>query len=64
MDFVQLPTTLLAQVDAAVGGKVAVDLPEGKNLLGAFHQPRAVIMDTQALRSLPARQMSSGLAEV
>ena len=64
VDFVQLPTTLLAQVDAAVGGKVAVDLPEGKNLLGAFHQPRAVIMDTQALRSLPARQMSSGLAEV
>ena len=64
VDFVQLPTTLLAQVDAAVGGKVAVDLPEGKNLLGAFHQPRAVIMDTLTLRSLPQRQMSSGLAEV
>ena len=64
VDFVQLPTTLLAQVDAAVGGKVAVDLPEGKNLVGAFHQPRAVIMDTLTLRSLPQRQMSSGLAEV
>lgn len=61
--FFQLPTTLLAQVDAAVGGKVAVDLPEGKNLVGAFHQPRGVIIDTLTLNSLPARQLGSGLAE-
>jgi 3-dehydroquinate synthase len=64
ISFVQLPTTLLAQVDASVGGKVAVDLPEGKNLVGSFHQPQAVLIDTDTLRTLPARQLRSGLAEV
>ena len=62
--FVQLPTTLLAQVDASVGGKVAVDLPEGKNLIGAFHQPDAVFIDTVPLNTLPDRQLRSGMAEV
>jgi 3-dehydroquinate synthase len=62
--FVQLPTTLLAQVDAAVGGKTAINLPEGKNLVGAFHQPIAVLADTAALASLPPRELRSGLGEV
>lgn len=61
---VQLPTTLLAQVDAAIGGKTAVDLPEGKNLIGAFHQPLAVVADVDTLASLPVRQLRSGLGEV
>lgn len=64
VDFVQMPTTLLAQVDSSVGGKTAVNLAQGKNLVGAFHQPRAVFIDTQFLTSLPARQLSAGLAEV
>ncbi|HTW75543.1 MAG TPA: 3-dehydroquinate synthase [Steroidobacteraceae bacterium] len=64
IDFVQVPTTLLAQVDSAVGGKTAVDHPGGKNLLGAFHQPRAVIADTDLLSTLPDRELSAGLAEV
>ncbi len=64
LEFVQVPTTLLAQVDASVGGKVAVDLPRAKNLVGAFHQPRAVIIDTNTLETLPERQLCSGLAEV
>ncbi|RPD87999.1 3-dehydroquinate synthase [Luteimonas sp. 100069] len=64
IDCVQLPTTLLAMVDSSVGGKTAVDLPQGKNLVGAFHPPRAVIADTAALRSLPARELRAGLAEV
>ena len=64
IDFVQVPTSLLAQVDASVGGKVAVNLAEGKNLVGAFHQPRAVIADISALSSLPDEQYASGLAEV
>ena len=64
VDCVQLPTTLLAMVDSAVGGKTAVDIPQGKNLVGAFHPPRAVIADTAALRSLPVRELRAGLAEV
>ncbi len=64
IDFFQVPTTLLAQVDASVGGKTGVDLPQGKNLVGAFHQPRAVIIDTLTLKTLPARELRSGLAEV
>ncbi len=62
--FVQLPTTLLAMVDSSVGGKTAVDLPEGKNLVGAFHQPTAVIADTDTLATLPDRELCAGLAEV
>ncbi|HSJ99169.1 MAG TPA: 3-dehydroquinate synthase, partial [Myxococcota bacterium] len=62
--FVQVPTTLLAMADASVGGKVAVDLPRGKNLVGAFHQPRLVWMDLDTLRTLPRRQRAAGLAEV
>jgi len=61
---VQLPTSLLAMVDSSVGGKTAVDLPEGKNLVGAFHQPAAVLADTTTLASLPDRELRAGLAEV
>jgi 3-dehydroquinate synthase len=62
--FVQVPTTLLAQVDASVGGKTGVDLRQGKNLVGSFHQPRGVMVDTDTLRTLHARELRSGLAEV
>lgn len=62
--WVQMPTTLLGQVDAAIGGKTGVDLPEGKNLVGAFHQPLVVIADTATLATLPAREYATGLAEV
>ena len=64
VDYVQLPTTLLAQVDSSVGGKTAINTEWGKNLVGAFHQPRAVICDTDALNTLPDRELKAGLAEV
>ena len=64
IDCVQLPTTLLAMVDSSVGGKTAVDIPQGKNLVGAFHPPRAVIADTTSLTTLPPRELRAGLAEV
>lgn len=63
IDVVQLPTTLLAMVDSSVGGKTAVDLPAGKNLVGAFHAPVAVFADTASLRTLPDRELRAGLAE-
>lgn len=64
IDFVQVPTTLLSQVDSSVGGKTAVNHPRGKNMIGAFHQPKAVIADINTLKTLPLRELQSGLAEV
>jgi 3-dehydroquinate synthase len=64
IDFIQMPTTLLAMVDSSVGGKTGVNLPAGKNLVGAFHQPRAVVADIETLATLPERQYRAGLAEV
>ena len=62
--FIQVPTTLLAQVDSSVGGKTAINHPRGKNMVGAFHQPLAVISDTSTLDTLPERELRAGLAEV
>ncbi|HWK38014.1 MAG TPA: 3-dehydroquinate synthase family protein, partial [Hyphomicrobium sp.] len=62
--FVQVPTSLLAQVDSSVGGKTGIDTPQGKNLIGAFHQPGLVLADTDTLRTLPLRELRAGYAEV
>ena len=62
--FIQVPTTLLAMVDSAIGGKTAIDTPHGKNLVGAFHQPIRIFIDLAYLRTLPKREFVNGLAEV
>ncbi len=64
IDFIQVPTTLLSQVDSSVGGKTGVNHPLGKNMIGAFHQPRLVVIDTDSLSTLPDRELAAGLAEV
>lgn len=64
VDFIQVPTTLLSQVDSSVGGKTGINHPLGKNMVGAFYQPKAVVIDTATLATLPARELSAGLAEV
>jgi 3-dehydroquinate synthase len=64
VNFIQIPTTLLSQVDSSVGGKTGVNHPLGKNMIGAFHQPQCVIIDTNALKTLPLRELSAGMAEV
>lgn len=64
VDFIQIPTTLLSQVDSSVGGKTGINHPAGKNMIGAFYQPQAVLIDTDSLRTLPAREVSAGLAEI
>lgn len=64
INFISFPTTLLAQVDASIGGKTAVNLPEGKNLVGSFYQPMFVYMNQKVLKTLPSREVKGGLAEV
>ncbi len=64
VNFIQMPTTLLSQVDSSVGGKTGINHPLGKNMIGAFYQPQAVLIDTETLLTLPARELSAGLAEV
>lgn len=64
VDFIQVPTTLLSQVDSSVGGKTGINHPLGKNMVGAFYQPQAVVIDTATLKTLPPRELSAGLAEV
>ncbi|MDI2143056.1 MULTISPECIES: 3-dehydroquinate synthase [unclassified Pseudomonas] len=64
VDFIQIPTTLLSQVDSSVGGKTGINHPLGKNMVGAFYQPNVVLIDTASLKTLPARELSAGLAEV
>lgn len=64
VDFIQMPTTLLSQVDSSVGGKTGINHPLGKNMIGAFYQPQLVLIDTSTLATLPARELSAGLAEV
>ena len=64
VDFIQVPTTLLSQVDSSVGGKTAVNHPMGKNMIGAFYQPKCVIADISVLNTLPQRELSAGIAEV
>ncbi|TVP90368.1 MAG: 3-dehydroquinate synthase, partial [Pseudomonadaceae bacterium] len=64
VNFIQVPTTLLSQVDSSVGGKTGINHPAGKNMIGAFYQPQAVVIDTDTLRTLPRREVSAGLAEI
>ncbi len=64
VDFIQVPTTLLSQVDSSVGGKTAVNHRLGKNMIGAFYQPKSVIIDTECLSTLPRREFAAGMAEV
>lgn len=64
VDFIQIPTTLLSQVDSSVGGKTGVNHPLGKNMIGAFHQPKCVLADTSVLKTLPTRELSAGIAEI